>query len=306
MTRMADDGGGKRLEMPGVCDVESLQQRRIAELESEIEQLRLENAQLSGRGNHEVLPVDFEVVVTSRVDLSRIDTSIFTQITSYVGTSRELLGLALTCKSFGWRQTTSTLNWSLAEEVARQEVCSKATDVEMSSLPQYARGTTTWLSILHRFQHLLLFDVLLGNNIEYQNGDKSTVQTTAAIKSTVQGTATIYNAALSSGYVMSSGSHYAEFQIGETPFIGVVRPMPGLDAGAYQEEFYFVGESGLLPDFLAQRSDDWGDGDVHACEYFSFNGRMSWTDWEDAGHMGLQWEGKEWKIATMVIRLGCC
>ncbi|EJK59992.1 hypothetical protein THAOC_19731, partial [Thalassiosira oceanica] len=144
---MADDGNSmKRLKTSEDDRLIAELRRRNAELESENEQLRRrsrrdeleseivklrsdvarlssENAQLRGRGKHEVLPVDFKVVVTSRVDLSRIDTSIVTQIASFVGNSRELLGLALTCKSFGWRQTASTLNWSLVEEVARQEVC---------------------------------------------------------------------------------------------------------------------------------------------------------------------------------------
>ncbi|EJK69887.1 hypothetical protein THAOC_08816, partial [Thalassiosira oceanica] len=132
----------------------------IAELESEITKLRQENAQLRRRaggiaaleseneqlrrrgrreeGSHEVLPVVVEVVVTTAVDLSRLDTSLVTQISSFLASSsRELINLALTCKSFGWRQPTSTLNWSLAEEVARQAVSSMATDAEMSSLPRY-------------------------------------------------------------------------------------------------------------------------------------------------------------------------
>ena len=71
----------------------------LRRLESENERLRSEIAQFRqhGRlseGNHEVLPV----VVAATVDLSRIDTSLVTQISSFLGTSRELLNLALTCK----------------------------------------------------------------------------------------------------------------------------------------------------------------------------------------------------------------
>ena len=177
--------------------------RRNAELESEMEMLRRHGRR--EEGNHEGLPVVVivEVVVTTAVDLSRIDSSIVTHISSFLGTSRELLNLALTCKCFGLRVPTSTLNWSLVEEVARQAVCSRATDAEMSSLPQYASGATTWLSILHRFEHPLVFDVLLGRGVEHRNGNKATVY----------GTGTVLCTAVSSRYIMRLGAHYAEFQI---------------------------------------------------------------------------------------------
>ncbi|EJK59108.1 hypothetical protein THAOC_20712 [Thalassiosira oceanica] len=203
-------------------------------------------------------------------------------VTSFLGTSRELLNLALTCKSFGWRQPLSTLNLSLVEEVARQTVCSGATDEEIGCLPQYVRGMATWLSILYRFEHLLLFDVLLGGYIEHRNGDK-----TAVCASGNDG----ISVAVSSSHVMSSGAHYAEFLITDKPSIGIGRPMPGLEAGAYQEEFSFY-YSYLFPDFLAQRSDDWGNSHVHACDFCCYDGTMSFTDWDDY-IIDNEWEGKE-------------
>ena len=202
--------------------------QEFAELRGKIAKLESENEQLlwHGRreeGNHEVLPVVVDVAAT--VDLSRVDSSIATQISSFLGTSRELLNLGLTCKSFAWRQPSSTLNWSLVEEVARQIVCSRATDAEMRSLPRYVSGTTTWLSILHRFEHILVFDVLLGGSIEHQNGDKTMVYGTENLCT-----------AVSSNCDMSSGSHFTEFEIFNgtigAPYIGIVRSMPGLDAGA--------------------------------------------------------------------------
>ena len=49
-------------------------------------------------GHHDVLPV----VVPSRVvDLSRFDAGLVKQIFSFVGASRGLLNVALTCKAFG-------------------------------------------------------------------------------------------------------------------------------------------------------------------------------------------------------------
>ncbi|EJK51960.1 hypothetical protein THAOC_28818, partial [Thalassiosira oceanica] len=49
--------------------------------------------------------------------------------------------------------------------------------------------------------------------------------------------------AMSSSYVMKAGSHYAEFRFAYEPCIGVARPMPGLGAGAYREEFTFFDRS---------------------------------------------------------------
>ena len=169
------------------------------------------------------------------------------------------------------------------EEVARQTVRTRATDYEMSSLPKYVIGTATWLSILRRFENLFSFDVLLGGYIEHPNGDKTTVRGTSHYFGSV---------AVSSGYVMSSGAHYAEFQITGSPCIGIVRPMPGLDTGAYREGFDFTGLD-LYPAFLAQRSDEWGDGDVHACDYSCDVGTMSWSDWGDEASLGVDWEGME-------------
>ncbi|EJK67589.1 hypothetical protein THAOC_11355, partial [Thalassiosira oceanica] len=101
-------------------------------LESEIHALRSENARLReqllssdaeyGRLRqrlqgfaHDVLPM---VVPSVSVDLSRLDTGLVVQIASFIGTSRELLNIALTCKSFGWQQPASCQDWSVAEEVA--------------------------------------------------------------------------------------------------------------------------------------------------------------------------------------------
>ncbi|EJK73362.1 hypothetical protein THAOC_05018, partial [Thalassiosira oceanica] len=295
LAKMADDGdGAKRPKtaeggQDGVVTAEEaeLLRRRIAELESEIERLRRRGRQ---EGDHEVLPVVTEVNVTvsTTVDLSRVDTGLVTHITSFLGTPRELLNLALTCKSFGWRQPMSTLNWSLVEEVARQTVCSRATDDEIGCLPRYVSGMTTWLSILHRHEHLLDFDVLLGGSIDHRNGDKTAVFATGENNKN--------SVAVSSSYAMSSGAHYAEFLITGVPFIGIVRPMPGLDDRAYLGDFCFIGgDYSFFPDFLAQRSDDWGNSDVHACDFNCDDGRMALTAWDENANdeIDFEWEGME-------------
>ncbi|EJK49496.1 hypothetical protein THAOC_31625, partial [Thalassiosira oceanica] len=191
---MADDGNSTKRPNAKTAEDDRIiaeLRRRNAELESEIEQRRGRQDELEseieklrsyrrrgGRreGDHEVLPVVTEVIVNTAVDLSRLDTSLVNQVSSFLGTARELLNLALTCKSFGRPDPETALNWSLVEEVARQIVRSRATDAEMSILPRYDSScTVTWLSILHRFEHPLLFDVLLGRYVEYLNRDKTKV-----------------------------------------------------------------------------------------------------------------------------------
>ncbi|EJK70891.1 hypothetical protein THAOC_07715 [Thalassiosira oceanica] len=299
---MADDGRAKRLKSSqdgGVADVVAELRGRVAELELENKTLRQENRQQAGgriaaleseneqlrrrgqgEGTHEVLPVIVATVVT--VDLSRVDTSIVAQISSFLGTAREMLSLALTCKSFGWRQPMSTLNWSLVEEVARQTVSSMTTDAEMSSVSRYVSGSMTWLSILHRDENLLVFDVLLGSYIEHQDGNKTVVSSAGGDYDR--------SVAVSSGYVMKSGAHYAEFLITGGPYIGIVRPMPGLDADAYDVFDFFSSE--FYTDFLAQRSDDWGDSEVNVCEFSCCDGERGWADWHD-GRFDNEWEGTE-------------
>ena len=71
--------------------------------------------------------------------------------------------------------------------------------------------------------------------------------------------------------------------------------MPGLDAGAYQRIFSFIGSLDLdkYPDFLAQRSDDWV-GNVNTCHFRSLAlGSISWTNWDDEDHRHVGWEGME-------------
>ena len=250
--------------------------RRNAELESENEKLRSEIAQFRQRGrrlsqgHHEVLPVVVEVADT--VDLSRVDESLVVQISSFLGSSRELLNLGLTCKSFGWRQsapTSAPKYLSLVEEVARGTVSSSVDDSERRLL-RCVYCTTSWLSVLHKLENLRSFNVLLGGTIEHRNGDETTVCSTSSLCT-----------ALSSSYVMRSGSHYAEFKIiAGDPIIGVVRPMPGLDDDEHDYGFYFIGDQDKYPKLLSERSYDWGRGDVHACEYSCHDGKMSWTNWD--------------------------
>ncbi|EJK71972.1 hypothetical protein THAOC_06538, partial [Thalassiosira oceanica] len=206
-------------------------------------------------------------------DLSRLDSDLITQVASFVGTSRELLDLALTCKSFGWQQSGSALNWSLAEEVARQAVCSGLHDIEgvRITLPQYARGRTTWLSILHESEDPLKFDMLLGRGIEHENSRRNSV------RMTLRGSST----AIAGNYVMETGIHYAEFRVSRYSIIGVVRPMPNLDPARFSNESFSFFRRNSYDDFLAASTAGWGDGNVHVCIYVTNGGEMGWTNWDD-------------------------
>ena len=143
---MSDDQSNTMLNNASGASWEGPRDARIDDLESEIRALRSENARLRQQllrsdaevaevaevarlrqrlhlleGHHDVLPV----VVPSRVvDLSRFDAGLVTQIFSFVGASRGLLNVALTCKAFGWQRSGSSLDWPLAEEAARQAACS--------------------------------------------------------------------------------------------------------------------------------------------------------------------------------------
>ncbi|EJK52437.1 hypothetical protein THAOC_28285 [Thalassiosira oceanica] len=270
-------------------------------LRSNVEAMRLRLQLQQFQVNHEALPVS--TLTTTVVDLSRVDTNIIAQISSFVGTSRELLNLALTCKSFGWQQPTSPPKWSIAEEVARQTVRSGQNDIDgvRITLPQYAKGmsswlrttlpqyaTITWLKILHESERPLKFDTVLGSGIELSCGKRTLITDEGDITGT----------AIASNYVMESGIHFAEFSIvGGRPYLGIVRPIPNLDPYRFSDDdghFHFM--SGHHDDyFMASRTDEWGTSNVHACEYNSSDGSMNRDDWEgDIEHdEGLDWEGME-------------
>ncbi|EJK52555.1 hypothetical protein THAOC_28154 [Thalassiosira oceanica] len=222
-------------------------------------------------------------------DLSRLDSDLITQVASFVGTSRELLDLALTCKSFGWQQTGSALDWSLAEEVARQTVCSWQHDIEgvRITLPQYARGRTTWLSILHESEDPLKFDTLLGRGMEHERSRRNAVCMNHVAGST--------GTAIANNYVMETGIHYAEYLVSPCSSVGVVRPMPNLDPARFSNETFSFFHLMYYDEFLAARTDGWGDGNVHVCVYYTTNGRKEWTNWDEDDEEGgfLDWEGME-------------
>ncbi|EJK49841.1 hypothetical protein THAOC_31241, partial [Thalassiosira oceanica] len=200
-------------------------------------------------------------------------------------TARELLNLALTCKSFGGIPSGSDLDWSLAEEVAREAVSSGRNDTEgvRTTLPRRVGGETTWLAVLHESENPLKFYTLWGpgnGGIEHLDGSKTSV---VGMQSGVACTA------IASNYVMSSGSHYAQFLFaGSHPStIGVVRPLNlSLELGRLADDVGFnFFDSDLFGDFLAAQTDLLGDlwdsSNVHSCEYDFQEGPMGLISWTD-------------------------
>ena len=295
---MADDQSSKRMKTTSGSSGEEVSSDDVRNeaLESEIHALRYENARVCKendrlreqlqqlQGNHEALPVS--TLAVHVVDLSRLDPSLITQVASFVGISRELLNLALTCKSFGWQQPLSGLDWSLAEEVARQAVSSGQNDVKdvRILLQHYVRGETTWLSILHESEHPKLKFELMGRGNVHFSGDRTLVC----------GTNVIPGAAIANNYIMESGIHFAEFAIDHGyPNIGIVRPMPNLDPDRFANQGFSFFHRALYDDFLAARTDEWGGSNVHVCQYNSLFGRTFWTNWGDESEHGVEWVGME-------------
>ena len=244
---------------------------RVAELESAIKDLRLR-----GEENHDdsLLPVE----KTATVDLSRVDPTLVAHVASFLGLSRELLSLALTCKTFGWRQSSSAPSGSLVEEAARGFLANQMqpSDVERDALPQYNNETTTWLPILNELEQLRLplkFSKLIGADITYSGSD-----------SRVKGHSDSrykYSTAMTD-YVMRRGIHYATFNLinGRGTVIGVSRPLHDYDVSvsAYAEEIFSMFDARRFGGLLAQRTDKWV-GDVHCCRIVCGIGLMQWTNW---------------------------
>ena len=87
-----------------------------------------------------------------------------------------LLNLTLTCTRFGIAGDDDHDNLSLIEEIARRIVQDISTDEQMRALPCY--DGDNWLSKYNYLQLLqmpLTFDQLVGQEIEYVEGNKSRV-----------------------------------------------------------------------------------------------------------------------------------
>ena len=253
------------------------------------DELESENRGLRGEESHDdsVLPV--VKIRTFTVDLSRIDPILVAHVASFLGLSRELLSMALTCKAFGWRGASSTPGGSsLVEEVARQFLANQLqpSDVERDALPRYNNGTSSWLRILNDLERLRLplkFNKLIGPGIAQSEND-SRVKAKLDIRYT-------YSTAMTD-YVMRRGVHYATYDLiyDGGLSIGVARPLH--DYFPENEVRYnSLFDNRRFGGLQAQRTDEWV-GDVHCCQIECRQGFMEWTNFQES-ETSILWEGME-------------
>ena len=259
---------------------------RNDELESEIRVLRGEGK----CGYDSLLPV----VTTASIDLSRVDPSLVAHVASFLGLSRELLSMALTCKAFGWRPPSASSSLggsSLVEEAARQFLVNQLQprDVERNLLPQYGNDTIAWLTILYELERLRLplkFSKFVGCGMEH-SGSESIV-TSSSLDDYVISTAL-------TDYVMKRGVHYASFKLisdrnAAELIVGVARPFRDFDF-VNEKKGFDMFDDRHFGNLLAQQTDAWV-GNVHYCQFHCTHGSTDWTDLQgykeedDEGHWG--------------------
>ena len=250
---------------------------RVGELTVRNDELESENRGLRGEESHDDSLLPVVKIQAFTVDLSRIDPTLVAHVASFLGLSRELHSMALTCKAFGWRQPSSTPGGSsLVEEVARQFLANQLqpNDVERDALPRYNNGTSSWLRILNDLERLRLplkFNKLIGPGIAQSEND-SRVKAKLDIRYT-------YSTAMTD-YVMRRGVRYATYDLiyDGGLSIGVARPLHDYfpdNEVRYNNLF----DEGCFGGLRAQRADGWV-GDVgHCCQILCGICLMQWTDW---------------------------
>ena len=117
---------------------------------------------------------------------------------------------------------------------------------------------------------------------------------------------------------MRGGRHFVEFAITNDEQIrnvqvGVIRPVSltdGIDLEAdWRGSVYPVCVSSSYQPAIAEKlrlqsTDKWGDSNVHCCTYYCYNGRCSWTDWNnDPNHSHLQWHEELEESGTIGLLL---
>ena len=191
-------------------------------------------------------------------------------------------------------------DWSLVEEVARQLLCNTQTEYERDVLPRYEGES--WIALLHELQKLrspLVFDQLVGNKSEfgYVHGNRACITTSnpRGYDPDLDEWTGTPQTALCSNHVMRSGKHYARFTLTGCEHIsyffpGVVRPLDWL-GNIQLEDFCFWG--GIYAELLSEKTDRWGESNVHWCNYSSFEGSLFWGDWQSRCDIRLEWDGME-------------
>ena len=211
------------------------------------------------------------------------------KIASYLP-AEGLLNLALTCRRFGAAPLSDSDgdgdSLSLAEKTARRIVHDIATEEEMAALPRY--DGDNWLSkynyLLQSLRVPLTFDQLVGQRIDYVDGNKSRV---------VNNNSASDWAAAFSNNIMMAGKRYASFEICSENTIGlllagVMRPGEAMESATYNPL-----HSDFYENFTQRKGSEQYNNTVNCCLYFAGgDGCCLSHDWESE-FSEQNWEGME-------------
>eukprot|EP00984_Skeletonema_dohrnii_P029817 scaffold20708_cov118-Skeletonema_dohrnii-CCMP3373.AAC.1 len=254
------------------------------------------------------------IPILSTVEATTIllNNDVLTSVSSFL-LCKDLFYLSLTCK----QMTAAT------EAVALTMI--RAAQVRYG-------GSDNTLSALEKLKLLLHspieFTDLVGKNLGYLHGDKACVYSynpnrlhtsdyileMNMIETNWDGWEGKMCTAICSDYVMTSGRHYAKFTVtsndlwGEDVFrffysrLGIMRPI-GLDSRITTRQQWcpiysplFSGNvlEGSFAEHYRTDTDAWGEGDVHCCLYYDFEGTCEWSNWdsqEEGTHTDQRWDG---------------
>ena len=161
------------------------------------------------------------------------------------------------------------------------------------------------------------FTDLLGNRIGYVGGDKACVYSSNPNilhspyyinMSFMDGGDMDWEGteqtAICGNYVMRSGKHYAKFTISTCdPIvvfryvycrIGIMRPISSTWKEDAEWPMFSPLHTPWFNDFLVEKTDEWGDSNVHCCLYYDFEGTCEWSNWTPHSTNGKhqeRWDG---------------
>jgi len=240
-------------------------------------------------------------VSTIESALAMANVDIVSQLATFLNAD-DLCQVKATCKALGSSETPSSNGLSTVDESVKR-IYESASGEEKALLPR--RHGESWIELYHHLQMLrtrLTFDQLVGIYVEYQGGNKSSVQGKKVDE------AHGYSQAICGNHVMRAGKHWATFKSSSSfdcyRSVGVIRPLPGWAKRGHR--WFNPGALDFLQDLQHGRTDRW-EGDVHL---FQFNMRFKfcfWSDWEGDGgtdRKGCQGFNEDWLTLGMLLDLG--
>ena len=218
----------------------------------------------------------------------------------------------------GFAECKDLVNLSLTSKHLSSSVEEVAVRMINSSDVRYG-GEDEDLPALQELNYLrspIEFTDLLGNRIGYVGRDKACVyssnpnrlhspyyivnQTMETGDMDWEGTE---QTAICGNYVMRSGKHYAKFTISTCdPIvvfryvycrIGIMRPISSTWKEDAEWSMFSPLHTPWFNDFLVEKTDEWGDSNVHCCLYYDFEGTCEWSNWEPypEGKKEKRWDG---------------